>query len=96
MATERRLIDANELLRDIHYFDEQNKNDVWLTLDIECLIKDQPTVDAVEVVRCKNCDWYRKHENSICVNPKCGKSWYGCPVPPMHFCSYGERRTDNG
>ena len=43
-------------------------------------------------VRCKDCDWYRQHEDSICVNPKCGKSWYGCPVPPEHFCSYGERR----
>ena len=51
-------------------------------------------VDFVEVVRCKDCDWYRKHEGGICVNPKCGKSWYGCPVPPEHFCSYGERRTE--
>lgn len=48
--------------------------------------------DVLPVVRCKDCDWYRKHEDSICVNPKCGKSWYGCPVPPEHFCSYGERR----
>ena len=49
--------------------------------------------DAIaELVRCENCDWYRPHEDGICVNPKCGKSWYGCPVPPEHFCSYGERR----
>ena len=45
-----------------------------------------------ELVCCENCDWYRPHEDGICVNPKCGKSWYGCPVPPEHFCSYGERR----
>ena len=50
--------------------------------------------DFVEVVRCKDCDWYREHEGSICVNPKCGKSWYGCPVPPEHFCSYGERKDN--
>lgn len=49
---------------------------------------------SVEVVLCKDCDWYRPHEDSICVNPKCGKSWYGCRVPEQHFCSYGERRTD--
>ena len=48
--------------------------------------------DVVPVVRCKNCDWYRKHEGGICVNPKCVKSWYGCPAPAEHFCSYGERR----
>lgn len=52
------------------------------------------TVDAVEVVRCKDCDWYRKHVGSICVNPKCVKSWYGVTVPPDHFCSYGERRNN--
>ncbi len=51
--------------------------------------------NVVLVVRCKDCDWYRKHEGGICVNPKCVKSWYGCPVPAEHFCSCGERR-DNG
>ena len=52
--------------------------------------------DVVPVVRCKNCDWYKEDECThcgICVNPKCGKSWYGCPVPAEHFCSYGERRA---
>ena len=48
--------------------------------------------DVVPVVRCKDCDWHRKHEGGICINPKCVKSWYGCPVPAEHFCSYGERR----
>lgn len=47
-----------------------------------------------DVVRCKDCDWYRE-DGSICVNPKCVKSWYGCRVPEQHFCSYGERK-DNG
>ena len=49
---------------------------------------------GIEIVNCKNCDWYRE-DGSICVNPKCGKSWYGCRVPEQHFCSYGERK-DNG
>lgn len=47
-----------------------------------------------EPVRCEDCDWYREHEGNICVNPKCGKSWYGCPVPADHFCSYGEKRRN--
>lgn len=54
---------------------------------IEDLEKNQITV------RCKDCDWYRQNED-ICVNPKCGKSWYGCIVPPDHYCSYGERKDD--
>ena len=48
--------------------------------------KKTPTVDAVEVVRCKDC----KH------NPK--EEWFGCPMVSSHkrgdddYCSYGERR----
>ena len=56
-------------------------------------IKDA-TIDAVHVVRCEKCDWYRE-DGGICVNPKCGQSWYGCRVPEQHFCSYGERRSDD-
>lgn len=48
--------------------------------------------DEIMVVRCKDCDWFR--DGGICVNPKAGKSFYGCPVPKEHFCSYGERRSD--
>ena len=50
MANEKRLIDANELMSNIHFYDEQQKNDVWRTSDIEALLAEQPTVDAVEVV----------------------------------------------
>lgn len=51
-----------------------------------------PTVDAVEVVRCKDCSF--GDGDLICANPKCVKSWCGCPVRPEQFCSYGERRND--
>ena len=78
-------MDRGELIRALHYDrDQYNKG-----------YADGKRDAMAELVRCKNCDWYREHEDSICVNPKCGKSWYGCPVPPEHFCSYGERR-DNG
>ena len=49
--------------------------------------------NRVEVVRCKDCDWYRE-DGSICVNPHCTKSFYGCRVREQHFCSYGERKND--
>ena len=75
-------VDKDELLRALKY--DRNQYEKGYA---------DGKVDAMdELVRCKNCDWYREHEDSICVNPKCGKSWYGCPVPPEHFCSYGERR----
>ncbi len=51
-----------------------------------------PTVYAVEVVRCKDCS--SGDGDLICTNPKCVKSWCGCPVSPEHFCSYGRRKSD--
>jgi hypothetical protein len=84
MADEkRRLIDANELMSEVHWYDEQQKADVWLTSDIEALLAEQPTVDAVEVVHgrwlyysttmqeCSNCHGHTaRHKFKYC--PHCG------------------------
>ena len=60
----------------------------------ECVVKDAPTVDAVPVVRCKDC--------ARCVPykgvPFCNK-WRTFPEVELDgFCSYAERKegTDNG
>ena len=47
--------------------------------------KEIPTIDAVEVVRCKDC----KHRDAIFV---CAQ--FDADVGAMHFCSLGERRND--
>ncbi len=86
---EKQLIDAKPLMENGWHLVKTGESNRFLA---QMSLADVPTVEAVEVVRCKDCDWYRKHEGGICVNPKCGKSWYGCPVPAEHFCSYGERR----
>ena len=49
--------------------------------------------DAVEVVRCKNCAYYRE-ETSYCLNPHCSSSFYGHRVKENHYCSYGERNKE--
>lgn len=49
-------------------------------------IKDLPSVDAVEVVRCKDCKWHRY--DSYCEN----LSVIGFELDD--FCSLGERKTD--
>ena len=86
-SNEKRLIDANALLekmkRTSRYFD--------VLFDVE----EMPTVDAVEVVRCRE----RKHhywEQEPCH----GKSVHYCKLPHMRdvevfkdfFCYYGERK----
>ena len=55
-------------------------------------VRNQPSVDAVEVVRCKDCRWYKTNyswngnEHRICAKE---------PYEPVRsaddFCSYGER-----
>lgn len=50
------------------------------------IIQDAPTIDAVPVVRCKDCKEYYKG--------KCD-SVLGLPNPyPESFCSFGERRSE--
>ena len=48
-------------------------------------VTDAPTIDAVEVVRCKEC----KHRDAIFV---CAQ--FDAEVGANHFCSLGERRSD--
>lgn len=81
-SNEKRLIDANELIK------EANEDGAYGYVDAK-QIADAPTVDAVEVVRCREC----KHcdpENYHCDHPM------GTAAPlkrkPDDFCSYGERK----
>ena len=66
--------------------------------DIHRALANAPTVDAVEVVRCKECKHYDNSEG-ICwchLNSKFypgGFDWHS--FPEDGFCSYGERK-DNG
>lgn len=61
---------------------------------VERAIKEMPTADVVEVVRCKDC----KHRNT----PDC-KMWYQCVICGDYhhwerdedYCSLGERREEN-
>ena len=96
MASERRLVDANVLEEMVKICDQP----AWM------VVRDAPTVDAVEVVRCKNCKHWREADD--------GRSWQmigrtdgACRwlaeqhyaerymTEGEHFCSYGEMK-DNG
>lgn len=59
---------------------------------LEILKVQRPTVDAVPVVRCKDCKWFRDSNgiDGFCycdrIYRRCGTHW---------FCADGERKTDN-
>ena len=66
------------------------------------IIENAPTVDAVPVVRCRDCKYFIKdsdldhivYPNEICADGYCSNMW--CYTDAMEFCSYGKRREENG
>lgn len=88
-----KLIDADALLKQIA--EDSRGNEGWYgdTWEFINTIKDAPTIDAVSIVRCKDCkyiglplspDDYNacKHKRAMVYAPIDG------------FCCWGERRTD--
>lgn len=85
-----RQIDADELRRRIIAF-STGSNTTYLTVEnIVMMINKADTVDAVPVVRCKDCKYYKPDEY------ECGCDFAGgLPyVKAGDFCSYGERNED--
>lgn len=52
-------------------------------------LREAPAVDAVEVVRCKDCEYYL----SVMYGSHCELS--GIEMDKNGYCSYGERREEN-
>ena len=75
-SNEKRLIDANALLEKL------KKKSRYFTVKFD--IEEAPTVDAVEVVRCKVCKYHNK--------PPCPMRLSFNWTEDYDFCSYGERK----
>lgn len=61
----------------------------WLSEEFE--IEDELTVDAVPVVRCKDCKNFRRNDEN---DPYCADRRGLSDPEPDDFCSYGERREE--
>ena len=97
MAT-KRLIDANALMEHLTRCIEQSKGLMRsVCVAIKCFVEQMPTVDAVEVVRCKDCiHWYETEGVCLKIYSDGAVSPYAWQDRnPDDFCSYGERK-DNG
>ena len=95
-----RLIDANKVVKDIiserdkipyelvseNPFKHGNSMRGGIRKALRC-IEQAPTVDAVPVVRCREC----KHHHD-CGTHFCDALGMDCPDDSEFFCSYGERR----
>ena len=99
VSNKKRLIDANALkeraIRMVTVNSLGNKRHCYFKAVGTDEIDKAPTVDAVEVVRCREC----KHHCWV-QEPCHGKSVHYCKLPHMRgieifkefFCSYGERK----
>ncbi|MBC8586066.1 hypothetical protein [Youxingia wuxianensis] len=59
----------------------------------ESLLNTLPTVDAVSVVRCKDCA--RRNPSADLTDTVLCTWLHNLTMPKDGFCSYGERRVDN-
>lgn len=90
-----RLIDADAVKFNFQYGRDDNGILLVPYRDAKKLIEAAKTVDAVPVVRCKECKWFADNNDG---------DWFGCwlfqtiqIIPedtpkPDDYCSYGERK----
>lgn len=98
---EKRLIDAEEVIGDLTAMKAQLGVDAILIDGMIDGLKRQPKVDAVEVVRCKDCKhaYINKYsaESGVALCRLLTKRIGSFNFITEHedFCSYGERRGNN-
>lgn len=94
-SNEKRLIDADRAMEIVRDQGIAHPNAYHLTNYATLILREAPTVDAVEVVRCRECKHHYWEQE-----PCHGKSVHYCKLPHMRgvevfkefFCYYGERK----
>ena len=95
-----RLIDADALKEELNSWAvdlTKSKFPHYVKDDADCIIDTAPTIDAVPVVRCKDCKFHGVEESMGEQKPKLYLHY--CEdtnriVEPTCFCSFGERKDD--
>jgi hypothetical protein len=97
MANEKRLIDANALKERAIRVSTVKEHCYMKAIGTHEIDK-APTVDAVEVVRCKDCKWYEANCETCVLHSDDGDTYdfgYDVNMKPDDFCSYGERKDND-
>lgn len=88
-----RLIDAYALIKEFEGYMLDPKE----LRDAICTINDAPTVDAVPVVRCKDCKYYREDGDCWHEWDNDGRIYYQSVINepnPDDYCSWAERKEE--
>ena len=89
-----RLIDADAFIKKVVEYSHQSTKTIGMALDAT------PTVDAVSVVRCKNCKHWDGVPADETQDHEChlfdgNEEKIRIATPSDWFCPMGERRTDD-
>ena len=93
MATEKRLIDANGVeFALIGICNRESGIPLAVAEWLANVVRNAPTVDAVEVVRCKNCQyWNPRYETmGMCMKHNSIVTF----TKPDFFCAWGKDKND--
>ena len=103
-----RLIDADRALEIVRDQGIAHPNAYHLTNYATLMLREAPTVDAVEVVRCRDCKYWGDESGKLqrsdgVLFARCkvhnylidGRHTGWCPTE-NDFCSYGERKEGDG
>ena len=105
MADEKRLVDVTPII-ERYSGGEHVKSTAECVYDsfFVSVLKNAPTVDAVEVVRCRDCKhwheetgWCNQHSHFVDIEGEACHPWESSEwnmFDESDFCSYGERRND--
>lgn len=85
-----RLIDADALIEELEADAEHIEDSISKMVHYAIIkdIEDMPTIDAVEVVRCRECKFYQPYDYHRKYD--CSRGLLG--VMGDDYCSHGERR----
>lgn len=101
------LVDADKLVKEFSkrvemYKDERSFSKAAEARAARCIVRTAHTVDAVEVVRCKDCHHLLKDNSDRKVH-LCVRERFARQTSLEDYCSYGERKesernedTENG
>lgn len=84
----KKYIDAEKLKKHYSWWNNEQK-DIFDTI-----IDNQPSVDVVEVVRCKDCKYFINREGKCYGQDIRAEEGYNCYKDENDFCSYGDRGCD--
>lgn len=92
MSNEKILIDSAELINKLPVIDQDRQISlIGAVADIITMISECTPVDAVKVIRCRDCRHYALWADGRSMH-YCDKR--DCTAYDDDFCSYGERRCE--